>query len=79
MRVTYDGTVDAAYIYLQEKPKPGEGTGYTVDVDLGGPDERPRFGSITLDFDANDRLVGIEVLAASHILPWEVLVTPPGH
>jgi uncharacterized protein YuzE len=56
MRVTYDGTVDAAYIYLQEKP--GEGTGYTVDVDLGGPGERPRFGSIILDFDANERLVG---------------------
>ena len=77
MRATYDGTY-AAYIYLREIERGG--VDYSVMVDLGGPDDRPRLGSITLDFDKDDRLIGIEVLSAKDILPWEVLVAaaPPG-
>ena len=62
MRITYDVEVDAAYIYLSATVKDPE----TVQID----------DDINLDFDANHRLVGIEVLAASerldleHLMPW---------
>lgn len=54
MRITYDVEVDAAYIYLSAKVKDPE----TVRVD----------DDINLDFDAENRLVGIEVLSASERL-----------
>lgn len=51
MRVTYDAKIDAAYIYLADASKELE----TREVDH----------DINLDFDAANRLVGIEVLDAS--------------
>ena len=48
MKITYDGEVDAAYIYLTAKIKEPE----TRQVD----------DDIYLDFDASKRLIGIEVL-----------------
>ena len=51
MRITYDVEVDAAYIYLTDKISEPE----TVQID----------DDINLDFGADGRLVGIEVLAAS--------------
>jgi uncharacterized protein YuzE len=60
MRVTFDAQADAAYIYLVEDSlKPLE----TVGV----ADILPWM--INLDFDADGRLVGIEVLDARRLLP----------
>jgi uncharacterized protein YuzE len=64
IRVTYDGSVDAAKIYLATI---GAGGVVTTVV---GEDEA---GSVNLDFDPDGRLVGIEVLRASRHLPPEVI------
>ena len=57
MKVTYDKEADAAYIYLKEIA-PGE-VKNTIELNE----------SITLDFDSKKRLVGIEILAASKVVP----------
>ena len=66
MRVTYDISADAAYIYLREIG-PGEAAA-TLPLD---PIEA--HGTINLDLDADGRLIGIEVLGASAALPRELL------
>lgn len=67
MKVTYDDTVDAAYIQLADEiGARGVANTYPCDpVEVGG--------MINLDFDADGRLVGIEVMDASKRLPPEVL------
>ncbi|WHP16204.1 DUF2283 domain-containing protein [Cellulomonas sp. ES6] len=67
MRVTYDAGVDAAYIYLAAEVRAG-GVARTVPVD-----PRETDGMINLDFDAEGRLVGIEVLDASRFLSPDLL------
>ena len=67
MKVTYDRSVDAAYIYLADDI--GEGCvkkTYACDPDEVG-------GVINLDFDEDGRMVGVEVLGASHHLPKTIL------
>ena len=64
VRVTYDGSADAANIYLV----PIEAGGVATTV--AGEDEA---GSVNLNFDRDGRLLGIEVLAASRWLPAEVI------
>ena len=54
MRITYDPEADAAYFYISGK------------IDL--PDTRQLDRDIIMDFDAADRLVGVEVLDASRRL-----------
>ncbi len=67
MRITYDRSVDAAYIYLQDVIAPGA-------VKRTYPCEPSQVnGAIHLDFDAAGRLIGIEVLDASRKLPMELL------
>lgn len=61
-RWTYDPEADAAYLYVSE----GEAVATTV------PGEGEA-GGINLDFGADGRLVGIEVLDASRILPQGVI------
>lgn len=63
MRITYDKSVDAAYIYLMDGIEAG-GVAHTYCCD---PTEVN--GQIHLDFDKRGRLVGIEVLTASKLLP----------
>ncbi len=63
MRVRYDSTVDAAYIYLATSIAPGAVKNTYVC------DPAEVHGDIHLDFDASGRLVGIEVLDASRICP----------
>jgi len=68
MYVTYDRSVDAAYVYLtDEELIPGRDT---VPVQEGVPHSVR--GEVTLDFK-DGRLVGIEVLAASRTLPADLL------
>jgi len=67
MKITYDDTADAAYIYLADEIEPGAvAKTYCCD-----PQEVN--GHINLDFDADGRLIGIEVLDASKRLPELVI------
>lgn len=67
MRWTYDPEADAAYIQFVEEIGVG---GVTKTV---GCDPLEVGGMINLDFDRDGRLLGIEVLDASRILPREML------
>jgi uncharacterized protein YuzE len=64
--VTYDESVDAAYIYLTEIRAGEVAKTYCCD-----PSEVD--GQIHLDFDADGQLLGIEVLGAKSKLPAAIL------
>lgn len=68
LRVTYDASVDAAYIYLR-KIAPREAKRSQSVVVHG------RTGDCSLSFDSTDagELIGIEVLDASDLLPPALL------
>ena len=67
MIVTYDQSVNAAYIYLLSEIPPGSvKMTYPCDLSKIG-------GQINLDFDAFGKLVGVEILGASSLLPKEFL------
>lgn len=66
MRVTYDATVDAAYIRLKDDAPGGSVVQHVVEA----PESQ---GEIILDFDRDGRLLGIEVLGATRGLPPELL------
>lgn len=63
MKVVYDRAADAAYVYLQEI-REGQAV-QQREVDPG----------IVADFDAEGRLLGLEVLEASRRLAPEVLAS----
>jgi len=67
MRATYDRTVDAAMIYLRDIEPLGAKHTVPVWAEAGAA------GDVILDFDGEGRLIGIEVLNASRVLPREVL------
>jgi uncharacterized protein YuzE len=58
MKTEYDKEVDAAYIYTADKIEKGD-VKKTIRLD----------DNISLDFDKNNRLLGIEILRASKTLP----------
>lgn len=62
MRVTYDPAANAVMIYLIAIPPGGVAKTYPCD-----PSEVD--GMINLDFDAEGRLLGIEILDARQKLP----------
>lgn len=67
LRLAYDADANAAYIYVKDALAPGEVIRSEVcDVDI-------KETAIVLQFDAEDRLVGIEILGARKLLPREVL------
>ena len=57
MRVTYDPAADAMYLYLTERSPGTPDVARTEEVATG----------VMLDFDAEDRVIGIEVLAVSRL------------
>ncbi|MCX4688723.1 DUF2283 domain-containing protein [Kitasatospora purpeofusca] len=62
LRGTYDAEADAAKLYLVDEMRAGEATTQVVvDVPEG-------VGEIVLDFDSAGKLLGVEVLGASHLL-----------
>ncbi|MGW7346783.1 DUF2283 domain-containing protein [Streptomyces sp. NPDC054854] len=67
LRVTYDKTANAAYVYLTDpQVRIRSSRMYPCDpVEVGG--------MINLDFDEQGRLIGIEVLAADSKLPEYLL------
>lgn len=58
MKVTYDKDADAAYIYLKDKIDKGE-VKNTISMN----------DNVILDFDSNKKLIGIEILSASKVIP----------
>ena len=71
MRIHYDRSADAAYIYLREIA-PGDAT---TQLPLFG---KPLHDHVVLDFDRDARLIGIDVMSASRALPEELLRDAPG-
>jgi uncharacterized protein YuzE len=67
MKVTYDALVDAAYIYLEDAPQPGSAV-TTLSLD-----PREIHGEVNIDLDSAGRIIGIEVLDASRLLPEELI------
>ena len=76
MRVTYDYEADAIYIYIAEEIRPG-GVKATHVCDLSDIELSyglaPIKGMINLDFDEEGRLLGVEIVGASHILKKDFL------
>lgn len=68
MRITYDPEVDAAYIQLAEEILPGQATEQIHSIVTPGGK-----GEVTLDFDVNGEMLGIEVLNAKDVLPDSVI------
>ncbi len=68
MRVTYDHIADAAKIYLVPI-----GPGEAVGADFCFPEQMKHKSSLNLDFNADDQLIGIEILYASRVLPMQFL------
>ena len=67
MKITYDPSADAAYIYLADSIRPG-GVKKTYMCD------RLEVGTmVNLDIDEEGRIVGVEVLSASSHLPKSIL------
>lgn len=63
MKLEYDRDVDAAYIYLKYPIKEGEAQ-KTIQLNE----------NIILDFDEEDKLIGIEILEATKTVKKEVLM-----
>ena len=63
MRLEYDKEVDAAYVYLEYPIKDG-GAKKTIQLN----------DSIILDFNENEKLIGVEVLNASKNLDKKTLL-----
>jgi uncharacterized protein YuzE len=67
MKITYDPSVDAAYIKLVKGDEAASfGFSYVCD-------SAEVHGHIVLDFDVTERLIGIEVLQASQKLRASLL------
>ena len=65
MKIEYDKEVDAAYIYIKDFIKDGEAK-KTIELDE----------SIILDFDENNKLLGIEIIPTRikcELLPLEII------
>ena len=67
IRITHNAEADAAYIYVADPIAPG-GVARSKLLDHFTPG-----ASVTLDFDSDNRLLGIELLGFSRLVPAEVL------
>lgn len=63
MKLEYDKDADAAYLYIQYPIKEG-GAKKTIQLN----------DNIILDFDENNKLLGVEILSASKVLNKKVLL-----
>jgi len=68
MKITYDPDADASYIQLVDVIAEG-GVSESIHS-IMTPKKR---GEILLDFDAEGRLLGVEILNARDVLPEEVM------
>ena len=65
MRSTYDSVANAAYVYLVDSVKPGE-VAYSRHANIALDQ-----AAITVDFDTDGRVLGIELLGADRLLRSE--------
>jgi uncharacterized protein YuzE len=65
MRITYDPSGGAAYVYLVQRIEPGEAQQQVLALD----------GDLLIDLDANGKILGIEILAADRLLRPETLAS----
>ncbi len=65
LRVTLDPNADAAYAYLTDVPAGAAVTHRVVGVAARG--------DVVLDFDREGRLLGVELIGASSVLPVDLL------
>lgn len=63
MKLEYDKDADAAYLYMQYPIREG-GAKKTIQLN----------DNIILDFDENNKLLGVEILDASKVLNKKVLL-----
>jgi len=63
VKVTFDKSVNAVYIYTVATIPPGR-VGKTVSVDLENTS-----GQLNIDMDDTGKILGIEILGASNLLP----------
>ncbi|TYK51119.1 DUF2283 domain-containing protein [Actinomadura decatromicini] len=68
VKVTYDQQANAAYIYLLDPTQAGTKSAHMYACDPVDVD-----GVINLDFDAEGRVIGIEILDARSKLPRYLL------
>jgi uncharacterized protein YuzE len=66
MRITHDPAADAAYVYLVDRIEPGESKRQEVTE-----------GGLVLDYDADGKLLGIEILYAGRLLRPETIESAP--
>lgn len=67
MRFTYDPDADAAFVYIVDLIHPGQAARSEMcDLEI-------REGAVILVLDADERIIGIELLGASRLVPKEVL------
>lgn len=71
MRLTYDGEANAAYVEIDDDVADAAAVENVVV-------ERPGRGDIVLDFDADGRLLGVEIVGATELLRTTVLATAVG-
>jgi uncharacterized protein YuzE len=67
MKITYDRSIDAVYIYLNIKANKGQvAKTYPCNpIEVGG--------EINLDFDSDGKLLGVEVMNASNKLSKDII------
>lgn len=67
MRFTYDPDADAAFVYIVDQIDPGQvARSEMCDIEI-------QEGAVILVLDADERLLGIELLGASRLVPADVL------
>ena len=67
--ITYDAAADAAYVYVTKI-----GKGEVADsVPIEDEDDDFPGGELIVDLDKDGRILGIEVLGASRLLPTKLL------
>jgi uncharacterized protein YuzE len=64
MKVTFDRAADCGYIYFAKIPLSGVARTIPVAVTRDGT-----LGMVNIDLDVNDRVLGIELVGVSRIMP----------
>jgi uncharacterized protein YuzE len=71
VRFTYDPEADATFVYIVDQINPGQAARSEMcDLEI-------REGAVILVLDAGERLLGIELLGASRLVPADVLDRAP--
>lgn len=69
LRLTYDKEADAAYVQLVDVVRDAEASTQVHSIETPG-----RKGEIIIDFDAEGRIPGLEILGAKDVLRAETLI-----